>query len=58
MHHPLTGPFWGNIAILVLAGSFTIACFAAMLRMLVRPGEDDRRHAKYMILEDTRSTGG
>ncbi len=52
MHHSLIGPFWGNIIIVVVAGAITVACFAAMIRMIVRPGETDRKHAKYDILRD------
>lgn len=52
MHDHLIGPFWGNVAIVVLAGTITLACFGAMFRMLWRPGEKDRRHAKYAILQD------
>lgn len=52
MHHALMGPFWGNVAIVSLAGALTITCFVAMVWMLVRPGERDPRHPKYSVLED------
>jgi len=54
MHHPLNGPFWGNVIIIALAGAITVACFVAMFRMLFDPGETDRRHPKYDILRDDR----
>jgi hypothetical protein len=53
MHH-MTGPFLGNLVVIAIAGVITIACFAAMLWMLMRPGETDRRHPKYDILRDDR----
>lgn len=52
MQHAFMGPFWGNIVIMVLAGTITLGCFAAMFRMLFHPGEDDPRHPKYMILRE------
>ncbi len=52
MDHHLMGPFWGNVMIIGLAGSITVACFIAMLRMLFSPGETDRHHPKYNILRD------
>jgi hypothetical protein len=54
MTHHLLGPLWGNAVIIALAGIVTVACFAAMFRMLIRPGETDRRHPKYDILRDDR----
>jgi hypothetical protein len=57
VHHSLTGPFWGNVAIVALAGGITLACLAAMLRMLIRPGERDTRHPKHLILDDNHCTG-
>jgi len=54
MAHHLTGPLWGNIAIIATAGAITVACFVAMIWMLIRPGETDRHHAKYAILRDDR----
>jgi len=54
MHDHLSGPFWGNVIIIALAGAVTIACFAAMLRMLLHPGESDRGHPKYDIFRDDR----
>lgn len=54
MHHHLIGPFWGNLAIIVVAGAITIACFVAMFWMLLRPGETDRKLPKYDILKHDR----
>jgi hypothetical protein len=54
VHDHLIGPLWGNIIIIAMAGAITVACFVAMLWMLFRPGETDRRHAKYAILRDDR----
>ncbi|MGH7626297.1 MAG: hypothetical protein ACREOJ_13400 [Gemmatimonadaceae bacterium] len=42
----------GNIIIIALAGAITIGCFVAATWMLVRPGERDRRHPKYQVLDD------
>jgi hypothetical protein len=52
MHHHLSGPFWGNIIIVTLAGAITVACFLVMFRMLFHPGETDPSHPKYDILRD------
>ncbi|HET7586708.1 MAG TPA: hypothetical protein VFL45_01360 [Gammaproteobacteria bacterium] len=57
MHHHLTGPLIGNIIIIAVAGLITLGCFAAAIKMLVRPGERDRRHPKYKVLQDDGSTG-
>ena len=54
MHHHLIGPLWGNAMIIATTGAITAVCFVAMFWMLVRPGETDRRHAKYAILRDDR----
>ncbi len=54
MHHHLMGPFWGNVAIIAIAGAITIGCFVAMFRMIFRPGEKDPHHAKYDILRSDR----
>lgn len=52
------GPFWGNVAIIAAAGGITVACIAAMFRMLFHPGERDPGHPKYTVLEDGRPVGG
>jgi hypothetical protein len=52
MHDHLIGPYWGNVIIVVLAGAITLGCFAAMLWMLIRPGETDPAHSKYTILQE------
>ncbi|WHZ11390.1 MAG: hypothetical protein OJF60_001829 [Burkholderiaceae bacterium] len=52
--HMIMGPFWGNVAIVVVTGAITIACFVAMFWMLLRPGERDPQHVKYDILRPDR----
>lgn len=54
MEHHLTGPFWGNVVIIGMAGTITLGCFIAMFRMLLWPGETDPHHPKYAILHDDR----
>ena len=54
MEHHMMGPLLGNLIIIALSGAITIGCFVAMLWMLLRPGETDRRHPKYEILRDDR----
>lgn len=54
MNHSVSGPLWGNLLIIGVAGAITLACFAAALRMLLRPGEADPKHPKYGILHDER----
>ena len=54
MQHAFAGPFWGVVTLVLLAGTITLGCFAAMFRMLFHPGEGDPRHPKYMILQDDR----
>ncbi|MDE2150555.1 MAG: hypothetical protein KGJ55_12170 [Gammaproteobacteria bacterium] len=54
MHQHLTGPFWGIAAIVLIAGAITVACFAAMVWMLVRPGERRRDHPKYLVIDEER----
>lgn len=53
MHH-MTGPLWGNIAIIGIAGTITIGCFVAMFWMIFHPGEKDPRHRKNDILQQDR----
>ena len=52
MEHHLSGPLWGNIIIIALGAVITLACFAAMIRMLLHPGEADRNHPKHDVLKD------
>lgn len=52
MVHPMAGPLLGNIIIIGVGGLITLACFAAMLWMIMRPGEEDARHPKYGVLDD------
>lgn len=44
----------GNLVIVTVFGVGTIACFAVAIRMLVKPGEKDKNHPKYLILRDDR----
>lgn len=54
MHDHLMGPVLGVVIIVAVAGAVTLVCFAAMFRMLFRPGETDRHHPKYGILREDR----
>jgi hypothetical protein len=54
MHDHLAGPTWGIVIIIVVAGAVTLSCIGAMLRMLIRPGEDDPAHPKRRILREDR----
>jgi hypothetical protein len=54
MHEHLTGPMLGVVVVVALAGAVTLVCFVAMFWMLFRPGEADRHHPKYGILNDDR----
>jgi hypothetical protein len=58
MQQHMMGPFWGNVAIIAVAGAITLACVVAMFRMLLCPGERDPRHPKHMILGNDRRIGG
>lgn len=53
MNH-LAGPWIGNVLIIALFGMGTIVCFAVAIRMLLRPGEENKNHPKYRILRDDR----
>ena len=57
MEHHLSGPFLGNLIIVLFAGTITIGCFVAMFWMLFYPGETDPRHPKYSVLHDDRRHG-
>jgi hypothetical protein len=54
VHHHLIGPFWGNVILIAIAGAITAGCFAAMFWMLIRPGETDPNHPKYLVLRHDR----
>lgn len=58
MHQQLVGPFWGNVAIIAVAGAITLACSVATVRMLFHPRERDPRHPKHVILEEDHRVGG
>lgn len=44
----------GNLVIIAVFGLGTIGCFVAAVVMLVRPGEQDEHHPKYLIMDDDR----
>lgn len=44
----------GNMLIVVVFGLGTLACFIAAIVMLVRPGEKDEKHPKYIVMDDER----
>lgn len=55
MHeHMMQGPWLGNLLIIIFSGMITVGCFAAMVWMIVHPGEADRHHPKRDILRDDR----
>jgi hypothetical protein len=53
-HHGLIGPVLGNLLVIALAGSLSLACIALALRMAIRPGERNPDHPKYRILNADR----
>ncbi|HEU0276668.1 MAG TPA: hypothetical protein VFQ95_02425 [Rhodanobacteraceae bacterium] len=54
MHNMLMGPTWGIVAIAIVVGAVTLACFVLMFKYLARPGETDPHHPKYDILRRDR----
>jgi hypothetical protein len=52
VHDHVIGPVLGVAVIVAMAGAVTVACFVAMIRMLLRPGEADHHHPKYEVLRD------
>jgi hypothetical protein len=54
MCQAIIGPFWGNVVVVAIGSVITLACFAAMFRMLFRPGEHDLAHVKNSILHEDR----
>lgn len=54
MDHQLTGPLLGHIVILIIVGAITLACIGIALKMLLRPGENDPHHPKYLVLRKDR----
>ncbi len=44
----------GNLFIIIVFGLGAIACFAVAIVMLFRPGEKNRDHPKYRIMNDDR----
>lgn len=51
MHHAMAASL-GNLIVAIVAGAITLACFAAMLWMLIHPGERDSQHPKYRVLRN------
>ena len=49
-HQMITGPWLGNLLIIIVAGGITLGCFVTMFWMLLRTGETDPHHPKYKIL--------
>ncbi len=54
MQNMMMGPLWGIIAIAVVGGVVTLACFALMFYWMFRPGEKNPDHPKYQILRHDR----
>lgn len=54
MHNMLMGPLWGIIAVAVVVGVATLACFIAMFKYLAHPGESNPNHPKYSVLRRDR----
>lgn len=52
MEHHLMGPMLGNIIIFVVGGVITLACYVYAIWKLIRPGEHDKHHPKYGVLDD------
>lgn len=46
--------WFGNLVIVIVCGLCALACFGVALHMLLRPGEKDEHHPKYLILHDDR----
>ncbi|MER1964619.1 hypothetical protein ABS757_08095 [Castellaniella sp. FW104-7G2B] len=44
----------GNLIIIAVFGLGAIGCFVAAIIMLVKPGEQDKNHPKYLIMDDDR----
>lgn len=54
MEHHLAGPMIGIVVVGGLCALVTLACLVAAIRMLVRPGETDIQHPKYIVLHHDR----
>lgn len=54
MDHQLAGPLIGHIIIAIITGVITLICIGVALKMLLRPGEKDPHHPKYLILHKDR----
>lgn len=44
----------GNLVIVAVFGLGTIGCFIAAVIMLIKPGERNENHPKYLIMNDDR----
>ncbi len=42
----------GNLLIVGVLGLGTVACFIAAIVMLIRPGEQNEDHPKYLVMHD------
>ena len=54
MEHHAAGPLIGIFVVAGAAAFITLACFVAAVWMLIRPGETDPRHPKYIVLRHDR----
>jgi hypothetical protein len=54
MEHHLAGPMTGIFFVGGVCVLITLACVVAAIRMLIRPGETDVRHPKYIVLRHDR----
>jgi hypothetical protein len=54
MEHHLAGPLLGIAIVAGVCGLITLACCVAAIWMLVRPGETDPRHPKFIVLRHDR----
>lgn len=50
----LIGPALGNFLVMALVGSVALACIVLAFRLAIHPGERNRDHPKYRILEADR----
>ena len=58
MEHHLTGPLWGNVIIMGIAGGIAIGSLLAAIRLLIRPKETNPRHPKFLILDESPRNRG
>ena len=48
------GPMLGNITIFTIGGLITLGCYVYAIWLLIHPGEHDKHHPKYGVLDDDR----